>query len=66
MAPSPLTAGHNLNKNITEKRKTSIAESGYTSTISHKKRKPLPFNALRFLANHLKAIKEDKDDDEST
>ena len=60
LAPSPLPPGIPYNRS-TAKRKTSMAESGYTSNKSFKKRKPLPFNALRFLANHLKSIKEEGD-----
>ena len=34
--------------------------SGYRSGMSRKK-KPLPFNALRFIADQLRAIKEEKE-----
>jgi len=46
-------------RNISDKDSQSRV-SGYRSGMSRRK-KPLPFNALRFIAQQLKAIKEEKE-----
>ena len=46
-------------------RGTSIHGRSRASNYSGMTAKPMPFNAIRFLANHLKSIKEEQLDSEA-
>ena len=59
-APSPVASAM-LPGQLRKRKLSGLGDSGYGSTMSRKKPKPLPFNSLRFLANHLKAIREERE-----
>ena len=53
------------NKSNNSNRGTSIHGKSRASNYSGMTAKPMPFNAIRFLANHLKSIKEEQLDSEA-
>jgi len=60
-AQEPMSAAYvGSRRNNASDKDSQSRISGYRSGMSRKK-KPLPFNALRFIAQQLKAIKEEKE-----